>query len=306
MYRNAILGFIIGDAMGMPVEFKSRYTLMHDPITKMTDNDYDDIPKGAWTDDTAMTLATMDSITQTGTIDKFDLIERFTEWIKNGKYTASNKVFDIGLSTARAIAKYELEKNPDTCGGLEYNDNGNGSLMRMLPVAYYCYINKLNDDEIIQAVRDASKVTHAHDVSIMGCYIYVRYIIFLLTHKDKYASYNMIKCLDYSMFNEIARNEYNRLLTENIQNIDIDNIDSGGYVKSTLESVIWTILNCENFKQSIIGAISLGGDTDTIAAITGSIAGIIYNEVPEEWLNEIYNLDYALEFIDKFEEKMNS
>ena len=228
MFKKAMLGFILGDTMGLPVEFKGRTSLMQNPITKMEENNYDDIPKGAWTDDTAMTLATMDSITKVGDIDKEDLLTRYTDWIKNAKYTASGKVFDIGMTTARAISKYELEKDPNTCGGTEYRDNGNGSLMRMLPIAYYCHIKKYTDEDIIKIVTDASSVTHAHEVSILGCYIYVRYVMFLLSHKDKHASYNMIKCLDYSSFSEDARNEYERILKDNIYLEDIDNIDSGG------------------------------------------------------------------------------
>ena len=152
-------------------------------------------------------------------------------------------------------------------------------------------------------VKNSSSITHAHDISILGCYIYVRYVISLLETKNKISSYNFIKKLDYSMFIEEVKLEYSRILFSDISILNINDVNSSGYVVDTLEAVFWIILNCSSYNESIIGAINLGGDTDTIGAITGSIAGILYgyDNISKRWISKLKNKDYIDEIIIKFE-----
>ena len=303
--KDSLFGFAIGDAIGVPIEFESRNKLMNNPVTSMLGYGSYDVPEGTWSDDTAMTLATMDSIIKTnGCINYNDIADRFCNWLNNAEYTATNQVFDIGITTKYSLMRYWDNKTDATkCGGTGVNENGNGSLMRMLPIALYCYYKNLKDEEILKIVKDVSSITHAHERSIMGCYIYVRYIMFLLYGKDKFAAYSMIKCLDYTMFSEEENIVYSRILKEDIFKVDLNDIKSSGYVVETLETVLWIILNCNNYNESIIGAINLGGDTDTIGAITGSIAGILYgyDKISDKWLNKLRNKEYLDNIIKDFE-----
>ncbi len=302
---NSLIGFVVGDAIGVSIEFEDREKLMKSPVTSMQGFGSYDVPEGVWSDDTAMTLATMDSIIKCNDIDCNDIADRFCNWLNNAEYTATNEVFDIGITTKYALMRYWEDKSDATkCGGTSIIENGNGSLMRMLPIALYCYYKKIKQEEIFNIIKNVSSITHAHEISIMGCYIYVRYILYILNEKDKLASYNMIKSIDYSVyFSKETIEQYNRLLNLNIRELKIDDIDSTGYVVSTLESVLWIILNCDSYSQSIIGAINLGGDTDTIGAITGSIAGIIYgyNSIPKKWLEKMKRLDYLENMSETFE-----
>lgn len=304
--KNSLYGFIVGDAMGVPVEFEDREKLINKPVTSMLGYGSHDVEAGVYSDDTSMTLATMDSIIkQNGIINYNDIADKFCNWVNNNEYTATNKVFDIGMTTKYALIKYFNNKIDATmCGGTNINENGNGSLMRMLPIALYCfYKNIKGDNEIFTLVKNSSSITHAHDISILGCYIYVRYVISLLETKNKISSYNFIKKLDYSMFIEEVKLEYSRILFSDISILNINDVNSSGYVVDTLEAVFWIILNCSSYNESIIGAINLGGDTDTIGAITGSIAGILYgyDNISKRWISKLKNKDYIDEIIIKFE-----
>ncbi len=303
--KDSLYGFVIGDAIGVPIEFEDRKKLMSNLVTSMLGYGSYDVPEGTWSDDTAMTLATMDSIIkQNGNINYNDVADRFCNWLNNAEYTGTNEVFDIGITTKYALMRYWSDKSDATkCGGTSVSENGNGSLMRMLPIALYCYYKNLKDNEILDIVRKASSITHAHEISIMGCYIYVRYIIFLLYGKDKLTAYGMVKCLDYNIFSKETNDIYSRILKEDISKIDLSDIRSSGYVVESLETVLWIILNCNSYNESIIGAINLGGDTDTIGAITGSIAGLLYgyDKISDKWINKLRNKEYLDKIIEQFE-----
>lgn len=298
---NGILGFAIGDAMGVSVEFKNRKELLEKPVVKMEGYGTYDVPAGSWSDDTSMVLATIDSIISMHKIDYNDMMKRFCEWINNAKYTATDKVFDIGITTKESILKYYMNRiDPSLCGSASTD---NGSLMRILPIALYTYFEDTNDDELLEIVKESSMITHAHEYSIMGCYIFVKYVYFLLSGYNKFKAYEKVKNLNFYKFSENARRAYKRFLTTDFEKLDLDYIKSSSYVVDTLEAVIWTFLNTNSFMESIIGAINLGDDTDTIGALTGALAGIYYG-VNENLLNEVQNKDYLIELAYKFDEEL--
>ena len=205
-YIDGLMGFVVGDAMGVPLEFKSRKELVENPVTKMTGFGTHNQPEGTWSDDTSMLIATIDSINAKNTIDYYDIALKFAAFKNHAQYTPNREVFDIGGTCSRAIDIFEeTHDDPTTCGLTDINSNGNGSLMRILPIAYYAIEKKLKDFEILELVRKISSITHAHDISVMGCYIYTRFVMFLLNGKDKYSAYSMTKCVDYTMFSEEAQ-----------------------------------------------------------------------------------------------------
>ena len=307
--RDALIGFAIGDAMGVPVEFQKRDILLEHPVTKMYGHGSYDVPEGTWSDDTSMTLATMDSlIRMNGELNYNDIADRFINWVLNAEYTATNEVFDIGNTTRKAIVKYSNDRKDATlCGSKEENENGNGSLMRMLPIALYCHYKKVEYDEIYTIVKKASSITHAHPISILGCYIYVRYLLFILSGKDKFAAYSMVRSIDYEeLFSEDTISFYNRLLNDDIKKYKINDIKSSGFVRDSIEAAIWVILKSTNFQEAIIGSVNLGGDTDTIGAITGSIAGVLYglDTFPEQWLNKLKKRETLEDIAKGFEDAL--
>lgn len=306
--RDSLLGFAIGDAMGVPIEFTDRETLIKNPITQMTGYGTYNQPEGTWSDDTSMTVATMDAIITKKEINYKSIMSNFLSWFAVGKYTATGSMFDIGATCSDALAKFSSGSyEPLDCGVDDINRNGNGSLMRMLPIAIYAYYKKLDDEEIISLVNDISSLTHAHEISKMACYIYVRYVMCLLDGKDKIASYEEIKNLDYTSYSEETITVFDRVLKSDISKYSLDEIKSTGYVVDSLEASLWVILNTESFKQTIIGSINLGCDTDTIGAITGSMAGIIYGyeSIPEIWLDKLKKKNYLIKLAMKYEKFLN-
>ena len=221
----------------------------------------------------------------------------------------SIEVFDIGRSTLQALAKFELNlDNASNCGESNEYSNGNGSLMRILPIAYYIYYKNITDNQkIYNIVKQVSSITHAHEISILGCYIYVRYVIELLKGKDKVEAYNNIKKLDYSMFSSNSIGEYRRILKGNIQNVKEENISSSGYIVSTLEATMWLFLNSDNYNTTILKAVNLGDDTDTIGACTGGLLGIYYGieNIKESWKQTLKKYDYITSLCKEFDKYLS-
>ncbi len=301
---NSILGFAIGDAMGVPIEFTLRKDLINNPVVSMKGYGTYDVPEGTWSDDTALTLATMDSIINVHGIDYEDMIKRFCDFVNSSEYTATGEVFDIGITTKQALMNYyNNHERPTKCGLSGVNNNGNGSLMRMLPIALYTFYELTDDEQVLDIVKKASSLTHAHEFSIMGCFIYVKYVHFLLSGFDKFEALEKVRELNYYKFSEDARRCYKRFLSTDFYKLDLDYIKSTGYVVDTLEAVIWTFLNTNSFMKAIVGSINLGGDTDTIGAITGSLAGLYYG-INEDLLNKLQNKDYILDLSEKFDEEI--
>lgn len=301
---DGLIGFIVGDAMGVPTEFCNREKLLENPITKMIGYGSHNVPAGSWSDDTSMTLCLIDSINNKKDIDYIDIMDNFIDWAELGKYTPEGKVFDIGRTCLRAIMNYQRGKEPIESGLKDLNSNGNGSLMRILPLVYYIYYKNITDEkEIINLVNNISSLTHAHEVSRLGCYIYTRYVLYLLNGYDKYESYNKIKKLDLKDYSKESIEVYKRILKEDISKNSLDDISSSGYVVDTLEAALWVLLNTDNYKDAIIVSINLGNDTDTIGAICGSMAGIIYGlyNIPEKWVNTLIKKEYIYELLNNFE-----
>lgn len=305
-FKDSYYGFLIGDAAGIPIKYEDRRKLLENPVTEMIGYGSYAVPAGSWSDESSMMLATMDSICHSNGIDFNDMMTKYSEWISFAKYTSVGEVFDIGRTTLKAIIRFQEEGQP--LGLASENDNGNGSVVRMLPIAFYANVKKLGEDDIIDLVCQSSSLTHGHEISKLGCYIYVRYMMFLLAGCDKKKSYELIKKLDYSFFSMKSRKAYKRILEDDITKYSIEQISSSGYIVNTLETVIWCIFNTNNFRHAILGTINLGGDTDTIGALTGALAGIIYgfNSIPEEWLEVLQKREYLKLMYTSFIKTLNN
>lgn len=170
--KGAIFGLAVADALGVPVEFESREKLNKNPVNEMLGFGSHDVPKGTWSDDTSMALCTLNSIAQKGEIDLVDNILEFSKWAENGYMTPHGEMFDIGRTTLTSLRNYWDCKNVYTCGGKSEYDNGNGSLMRIIPVSLFNYLKNLSPKESIQNIHEVSALTHAHERSLIACGIY--------------------------------------------------------------------------------------------------------------------------------------
>lgn len=299
---DALLGSAVGDAFGVPVEFLDRIDIrslnLKDMVTGMHN-----VPKGSWSDDTSMIVATMDSIiNSSGDISYENIMHNYIKLVDEGEYTSTGYAFDVGSTITKALSNYKNTNDAFNSGCKEFMDNGNGSLMRILPFSLYCIMNNLSDEETKEIINNASSLTHAHDISKMGCFIYTEFLRSIIKTKNKINAFESILNKDYSCYNKDAQNAYKRLLDESFIEIKDEDINSTGYVVYTLESVIYSVLNTSNYEDSIITSVNLGNDTDTIACITGSITGVLYGvrDIPDRWLDVLLKKDYLVEIANKF------
>ncbi len=170
-FIDSIIGHVIGDAMGVPTQFCMRNRLLEHLVTEMISSNKTGQPAGSWSDDTSMEICTIDSFIQNENWNYSDIMSRWLEWVNDAKYTPNNETFDVGKTCLRAIRNFSLGIASLKCGLDSETSNGNGSLMRILPVALYSYYKKLNETEIIKLTNEISSLTHAYEISKLGCYI---------------------------------------------------------------------------------------------------------------------------------------
>lgn len=306
---DGIFGFAIADAVGVPAEFKSRKMLKMNPVTDMTGYGTHHMPEGTWSDDSSMTIATMDSINECGNINYNDIMKKFCEWERDAKYTATGVFFDIGISTSSALHRYTKGINPTECGGTTIRDNGNGALMRILPIVLYSYATNLPYDEEVQLINEVSSLTHGHEISKLGCKIYSDYIKGLLDGLPKEECLENLRHIDYSeSYSQESIEYYKRILDGSISKLPENDIKSTGFVVDTLEASIWCTQNSSSYEEAVLKAINLGDDTDTVGAITGSMNGIIYGyeSIPKYWRDNLKSKEYLLEVCNQFDKVLSA
>ena len=298
IWKSGIYGLVVGDAMGVPVEFTSGEDRKIDPVTDMIGYGTYNQPEGTWSDDSSMALATLVSIRDKGEIDYKDIMERFHDWCMYGAYTPFDEVFDIGIATSRAIMKYSNGAKPLESGGKTEWDNGNGSLMRILPVCLYIVeqqkYKKLSDGEAIDIIHNCSALTHAHLRSKIACGIYY-FLVKAILDKDGELIERLQQGVDnafkyYGESTESELDNYNRLISlSEFKDTPENQIKSTGYVVYTLEAAIWCLVNSSSYEEVILKAVNLGDDTDTVAAITGGLAGLYYgyDNIPHKWRSKL-------------------
>jgi ADP-ribosylglycohydrolase len=294
--RSVVLGHAVGDALGVPVEFNKRESLDKNPVTDMQGFGTYNVPAGSWSDDTSMSLCALESLAK-GNVDYDDVMRNFCEWYYAAKFTPTGTVFDIGNTCYDAIYNYTNLNYPALkCGRADISSNGNGSLMRIHPFVLYAYYNGIqNDNNLIEIIKNASSLTHAHQCSIDGCIIYACVLYRLLSNPSKNSIYEGLE-MARSMVGS-HNTYYNRLLNKNIGLENKESIMSSGYIVDSLEAAIWCILITNNYSDCVLQAVNLGNDTDTIAAIAGGLAGALYgiNSIPKNWLDTLKQKEYIEE-----------
>lgn len=305
LIKNAVFGLAVGDAFGMPYETAKRGSfdirseaddgcggyIMKGYKVGMPAYWYEnDMPSGTWTDDTAMVLAEMESVIRLGMIDLDDLMKNFCRWHFDNKFTPFGKSIGQGRRTIAALERYREGVPAENCGGTEPEDNGNGSLMRMLPFAFLG--DMMKRDGI--TVRHLSALTHGHDIALTACEIFVKLTSHLADGADKNTLIQDMK--EYPA-------PFDRL--KNIASLPEHKIKSTGYVVDSLEAALWCFFNSDSYEECILKAINLGGDTDTIAAIAGSMAGLCY-QIPEKLIDQLARKDYISKICEDFAETISS
>lgn len=270
--RGVVVGAAVGDALGMPLEFGSAAPVERLIRTMRPGR----LPAGSFTDDTEMALALAESLLHNFDLDPDDLAGRFVNWYRSGPP-------DVGIHTAAVLQRISdgmpWQQAVQEVQQANPHNAGNGSLMRCYPVAVACWQDL---DRLIAQSRLQSQVTHPHPDCLDAC-TFANVMIYFLVHGHS-ARQAYQEALERVPLSENFRNTL--LLAPRRKR---DELRNTGWVRHTLESAIWGLLNTSSFEEALVQVINLGADTDTTGAVTGALAGAAYglNAIPLDWKNAL-------------------
>ncbi|EEI19891.1 ADP-ribosylarginine hydrolase Tri1 [Lentilactobacillus hilgardii] len=300
MYSTSYLLFqsltavALGDALGVPVQFEEREKLLESPVDTMLGHRAFDVPKGTWSDDTSLSIASLVSLSLGFNLN--DLMTRYSQWYHFGDYTPFGTAFDIGKTTKAAIKRFDKGITPELCGGNDEMDNGNGALMRMMPLAFFIltdYRHYQFNDQVASLVHRFTATTHRHPRSLVASGILINVIIRVIQNPNKYAMLRAIQeALDYYKGKNQFKDQvpyFEQLGDSGFLRQTSTQIKSSAYVVDTLNSVFWCLFNSEQYFVAVKRAVNLGHDADTIGSITSMLASLLYAPVtfPPNWLKDL-------------------
>jgi len=314
--KNILFGVSVDDAIGVPYEFSSREQMKNNPAKDIVGYKTHNQPPGTWSDDSSLTFCLAESL-----ISGYSLkttAENFIKWKNNSYWTARNNVFDIGMTTARAITRLDNMIKINEIEELDFlkyqgdeRDNGNGALMRILPLIYE--LKNKSIKEQFDIIWKNSALTHGHIRSAMSCLIYLKLAEYLMNGETKENAYHKTR-EDISKFwvnmdfSTDEQEHFKRVIQNDISTFDKETILSGGYVIESLEASIWCLLKTNNYEKAILEAVNFGHDTDTTGAITGGLAGIYYtyDEIPQFWIFSLAKMDEIKDLSERLNMVYNS
>jgi ADP-ribosyl-[dinitrogen reductase] hydrolase len=309
--RGSLFGLAICDALGGPVEFKARGTFHL--ITVLEPNSNFGLPAGCFTDDTSMALCLAQSLIECHGFDAQDQVRKYIAWFRTGYMSSvpERGCFDIGIGTRSVLRAWGAHFKEHGYGKPESQDAravteegqkmidslfkreqycGNGSLMRVVPIALAFYAGDL--DDALNCAKASSKVTHPHSRCQEACSIYTHLVIDVLHGSDKAALAEVIATASMQDGQLRDRLSEYRSLNAWAQQVE-SKICSTGYVIDTLEAALWAFFTTDSFEDGAVRAVNLGHDADTVAAIYGGLAGAYYgfDAIPARWMETMKNKD---------------
>jgi ADP-ribosyl-[dinitrogen reductase] hydrolase len=288
---GGLWGSVVGDALGVPVEFQDRATLRSNPVENMRGFGSHNQPPGTWSDDSSLLLCSADSLVRYG-FDTEDMGSRFARWHREELWTPHGKIFDIGMTTSHALRRIAAGVPAEVAGSDDETSNGNGSLMRILPVALR--FATVPTPQLLDRIHRASAITHRHPRSQMACGCFALVIRGLLNGKCAPAAF-ADALADFRSFYEsdshwsVELERFKLLFAGDFSKRPASEIESGGYVLHTLMASLWCLLTSASFAECVLKAINLGGDTDTTGCVAGGLAGVAYGikSVPPDWIAQL-------------------
>lgn len=307
--ESSFLGLAIGDALGVPVEFKSRDYFRNNPVTTMIGYGVWNQPPGTWSDDSSMAFCLAESLTKGYDIQ--DIGKTFVKWMQEGYWGAHHKVFDIGGTTRLSLQRIAKGEDSLYSGEFEESSNGNGSIMRVMPASIFFCMEE--NETLMERMRETSGVTHRHFRSIFSCFIYSKFAGHLFRGLEKQEAYvkAMEEVREYiasKNFNPDELAFFERTVSGKLISEVEERVYSSGYVLHTLEASIWCFLNTNSYSEAVLKAVNLGGDTDTTGCVTGALAGLYYGDegIPTEWKNVVVRKKDIIELANDFKNCMDN
>ncbi len=273
--RGALVGLALGDALGTTLEFSGRDS--NPPVTDLVGGGPFGLAAGEWTDDTSMALCLAESLMERGGLDIHDLMVRFLRWREEGYNSVTGVCFDIGNATDAALLSFKKTGEP-LSGSTDPRTAGNGSLMRLSPVAIRWWRDR---GKATAAARLQSRTTHGAPHAVEACALYAELLIEAIAGAPKET---VMRARDWTGDNLIADAAAGSWRAK-----ERDDISSSGYVVHTLEAALWCVDRTDSIEDALILAANLAGDADTVAAVTGQLAGALWglSGAPARWLEKL-------------------
>ena len=272
---GAMLGLCVGDAIGTTAEFKPRGKFPR--LTDMVGGGPFNLEPGQWTDDSAMAVALASSLISQRRLDPADLMTRFVEWMDHGEHSCTGTCFDIGITVSHALRTFKRTGNP-LSGSTDPRSAGNGSLMRLAPVAIRYWQNR---EHLRQAAALQSRTTHGAAEAVDACVAYADVLADAIAGLPRSA---VLRWRHEAFAGAIAP-----IMAGSWRGKHRDEVHSSGYVAHSLEAALWCVARTSSFADAVLLAANLGGDSDTTAAITGQLAGALYGKegIPDHWIKRL-------------------
>lgn len=282
-YLGCLLGLAVGDAVGTTVEFRPRGSF--EPVTDMIGGGPFGLKPGQWTDDTSMALCLAESLLAHGGFDARDQMGRYLNWWKWGYLSSTGTCFDIGMTVLSALERFEISGEPFS-GSLDPETAGNGSLMRLAPVALFY---GPNIEEVVQFSAQSSRTTHGAPEAVECCQLLGLVLARCLAEMPKH------EVLDGSGL-ALTEPKVLELAAGRYLNRSRSAIRGNGYAVASLEAALWCFHTTSTFEAAVLEAANLGEDADTTAAIVGQVAGAFYGVegIPATWLEKLHMRDEIL------------
>lgn len=273
---GCFLGLAVGDALGASLEFTERD---RGPLhSEMSGGGPFDLEPGQWTDDTSMALAMADSLIRSRAFDPLDIMTRFLDWKERGTYSSTGRCFDIGNTTSNALFQFKNTGNPFS-GSEHHFEAGNGSIMRLAPIVLF----SLGDPEHLRTLAcDQSRLTHGATDAVEACELLAVWLHEAIVTGDP-------ALLQRSVPWSGKSRRVPGIAGGSFREKDRSEIRSTGYCIDTLEAAVWAVFKTSSFEEALILAVNLGGDSDTVGAVAGQIAGALYglSVIPSRWLEPL-------------------
>ncbi len=284
---GGLWGSLVGDALGVPVEFKTRDVVQANPVTGMREFGSHNQPAGTWSDDGSLILCTADSLVN-HEFNLADMGDRFVRWMNDGLWAAHGDAFDVGFTTSTELLRIAKGLPCTQAGKHSEDSNGNGSLMRILPICVRFAAEPI--ESFSSRLEKVSAITHGHARSTMACVFCGLMIRQLLLSSQPQAALDSARAeftFWYGRSPELPR--FRHILEDDLVSLPEGEIVSTGYVLHTLHASLWCLLTSENFRDCVLKAVNLGGDADTTGCVAGGLAGVAYGikSIPPDWIRQL-------------------
>ena len=277
---GVFIGLAVGDALGVPLEKMEIGSF--DLVTEMLGGGPYDLPPGAWTDETATALCLAQSLLVTHELDVYDLAEKFKRWVETGENSSTGVCVGIEQKLLNFVGNFERTGGFDP-SSLNQKAKGNSVLARVGPVACIHWDDLGTASKI---AKQQSYLTHSSEIVAAASEYLVLALSHLIAGRDWNYVCNMPIEDDWPTEIElIAKGQW--------KHKTIDNLKSTKNIVDILEASVWSVGNSKSFEEAVTKAVNLGGNSDTVGAVTGQLAGALYGleSIPIRWFDQLLQIE---------------